>query len=209
MINHEKIKMMKQLYALFVVLTLTLLLTSQAYSLWYGKLRANFSVSIGELDVRIGSYKIISCCHCSHECPETYSSSANLSPNGKRLTIIFENVYPEWKSYIGIVIANDGTLPAKLKSVNVNLIGDSEILDPFYYEVMYFGPYNEGDFARTVWSNIKCCDDLESLSGISPPITFYSSQKIIAWIELGIDENCTEENDALELKITLEYTGGW
>ena len=201
--------MVRQLYALFIVLTLTLLLTSQAYSLWYGKLRANFTVSVGELDVKIGSYKIISCCQCSHECPETYSSSANLSPNGKRLTIIFENVYPEWKSYIGIVITNDGTLPAKLKSVNVNIIEDSEILNSFHYEVMYFGPYNKGDFARTVWSNIKCCDDLESLSSTSPPITFYPSQKIIAWIELGIDENCTKENNTLELEITLKYVGGW
>jgi len=33
----------------------------------------------------------------------------------------------------------------KFKSVNANLIGTSEILDSFYYEIMYFGPYNEGD----------------------------------------------------------------
>ena len=46
--------------------------------------------------------------------PGNIFSTANLSPNGKRLTVIFESVYPEWKNYIGMVIANDGTLPAKI-----------------------------------------------------------------------------------------------
>lgn len=199
----------KQLYALFIAFTLTLLFISQAYSLWYSKLRANFSVSIGELDVKIGSYKIVSCCHCHHNCSEDYSISANLSSSGYKLTVVFKNIYPKWGSYVGIVIANEGTLPAKFKSVNVKPIASLDVLKYFNYEIKYFGPFSGGDFTKTVWSNIKCCNDIASLTGISLPTVFYSSQKIVAWIGLNVNSSYSGESGVLKLEITLRYTGGW
>lgn len=134
--------MRKQLYTTLILFTLVLLFISQAYSLWYSKLRANFYVSVGELDAEIGSYKIISCCRCYYECPENYTSSADLSSNGRQLAVYFENVYLGWESYVGIVIANNGTLPAKLRSVHISSDGNPELLEYFQYDVMYFGSFD-------------------------------------------------------------------
>jgi len=177
--------------ALILSVMLVLTLTAYAYSAWSQSLRLNVYVKTGEFNVEIGSCKAVSCFkHVEFECDDCNDGF-----------IIVENAFPGWEGWIGLVIANEGTLPAELYDVIIEASGD--IADHIRVRDIYFyGPFKTS--FKEVWGHVTC-DDLPFDGYVLPPIEMFPGEKVVVWIDIYLDEE-TPYDSLGTLDITLEFT---
>ncbi len=114
----------------FIIITLAL--CGVVYSHWSERVRIISRVKMGDLCVRIGSYKIL--VENEEEVNLAYGTSIKIWVRGEE----------EGGIWIGLVIANEGSLPAFVK-YSVTLP------EEFSYESYFYGPYKRG-IPREVWA---------------------------------------------------------
>jgi len=171
-------KHFKIAYALFVlVVFLSTILTVYAYSMWYAILGVNVTIETGEFNVEIGSCKAVSCSPCC-------CTDCEVSDDGSTVYIMFENVPPGWVGWIGLVIANEGSVTAEIEDVTVSASG--ELTGHLHVVHVYFyGPYKTS--FKEVWGKVEC-EDLPFPGWIEPPVILDPGYKVVSWIEIYLDE---------------------
>jgi hypothetical protein len=190
---------LKGLTFIGVQLLLVVITLSAAQFLWSEQLSVNFSVNTGYSNISIGSYKVIvtECCNCcccdengdhgNHEGCEYYEDDAEIIDNGSTLSTNFTlSNDTEMVVWMGLVISNEGTIPGNLTGVIVSY-SSNVTLDDFSVSTYYYGPYDGGDFT-VVWANIctpQTCN-LPAPGDVSTPITLFTGQKAVVWMQLNI-----------------------
>ncbi len=169
-------KLTHYIYVLLVMILSFIVLSNTAYALWSETLNVNMRMSMGEFDTRICYYKVLTCCH---HCNVT----AQLSEDGNALSISLENLHPGWVGWVGIVVCNRGTLPARILRTNVIITeGSSEIREHFHYKLFYYGIHGRHNL-----QNMVCCGSLPLPHNSSLPVSFSPGEKVLILTRLMIN----------------------
>lgn len=181
-----------KLLTLELVLLATIPLSSYAYSLWYESLLINVQVKMGELNLKIGSCKAVSCCrNVEFKCVKV----------DDEVYLIIEKAYPGWEGWFGLVIVNEGSIPVMLRDVRISREG--ALSQYISISAMYFyGPYKRG--FREVWGRVKC-EDLPFKGYINPPVEVDLGEKVIVWAKIVIKDTAPYGASG-SLSIKLEFT---
>ena len=183
--------------ALFMALAVTLSIAGFTYAHWTDTVQIQGKVKVAHIRMTIISYKNLTSNYI-----EKYSTiTSELSADGHVLTLRCTNLKPCWFVWIGLVLQNTGTLPAKLKPPVYSYDPPDSWEDCFENTEYFYGPYPEetGFGQLEVWSNVKV--DRELLSDgtttfITPPtatspppfepIPVEPDEKVVIWIWIHV-----------------------
>lgn len=198
--------MIMKALAFIMLMVLLLSMFTSAYAMWNDQLKANIKVSTGDLDARFKCFKIITCgCHCGcKKPPNTYHASGKIVNNGKKFIGKFENVYPNWRAVVALVIENTGTLPETLTKVNVRVSGDNDLLRIFEYKVCVLGPF--GNILRSsYWTRLN--HDIVNNVICKRRLVLDPREKALVIIPMEIHgfSNSTE----LKMEVTFDFVASW
>ncbi len=152
---------MKYTYQLAVIV-LIISMTLTTYGLWFDDLRVNVYIHINDNSVDIGSYKAyILDINSSKNYRGVEDQDASISSDSKKFSLTNLSSYCINTSgcnlslWIGLVLANNGTVPINIDDVSMNITGSySDVTIRKYY----YGPYKTGLGYRDVWGNIDPSD---------------------------------------------------
>ncbi|RLG59572.1 hypothetical protein DRN86_04045 [Candidatus Geothermarchaeota archaeon] len=164
-----------------------------AFAHWSKTLRISGTVKTAKFVIVIGSYKVL--------IPKEYKNVTSVESelvNNSTLKITCENVFPGWYIWVGLVIHNKGTLPARVKDVNVAIEDLDGIGDYFNVSNYFYGPYSKGDFIE-VWGGVKA-EDLPFDNWKEPPISFDPCQKVISWTRISFN---TDDPNAMDKTVEI------
>ncbi|MCS7386225.1 MAG: hypothetical protein NDF55_05750 [archaeon GB-1867-005] len=187
-----------ELSFVFSILLIVLVISGFAYSHWNEILQISGKIKMGHFYVKIGSYKAVVPKEFRRVAPIEDDQMVLIDPY--TLKVMCENVCSGWYAWIGLVVCNDGTLPAKIKAIHVVFENQSELQDYLETEIYFYGPFDRGDF-KVVWGHVEA-DDLPFNDAVAPPIFFDPSQKVIVWIKVSF--NSTSDNGLED--ISLHFT---
>lgn len=195
--------MILKVLASVVLMVLLLSMFTSAYAMWNDRLKANIKVSTGDLDARFKCFKIITC-GCKKP-PSTYHTSGKIVNNGKKFIGEFENVYPNWRAVVALVIENTGTLPETLIKVNVRVSGDNDLLRIFEYKVCVLGPFGRKIFDSPYWTRLN--HDIVNNVICKRRLVLDPGEKALVIIPMEIHgfSNSTD----LKMEVTFDFAASW
>jgi len=178
-----------KLTALILIPLIALAILGITYSHWQQILTITGTITTGKWGTEIGSYKVL----YPHGYDEQMPISDQLLSGNQTLQITIENTTSSWYMWVGLVIPNDGILPAQVKTPIYKYLLNSINIESYFTNTTYFyGPFDRGDF-NTVWdgTQIKDLPPPESTNPPfttpppqTPPITLETSQKAIIWTKI-------------------------
>lgn len=123
---------MKKVKYITLILVLALGLLGGAYAAWHDVLQAKGTVATGNIDVVFTKAESNdpgeSLDPSSPEGDKKHvgSTEVAISEDGKKLIVTIENGYPGYESEICYCVVNNGTVPVKLQSKNVEIKGNAD-----------------------------------------------------------------------------------
>ena len=177
---------------ILAILNLILILTiinGLAHSHWQQTLTITGTVTTGKWGTEIGSSKVL----YPHGYDEHMTITDQTLPDHQTLKITIENTTSSWYTWVGLVIPNDGILPAQVKTPIYEYLSNSINIESHFTNTTYFyGPFDGGDF-NAVWDGTQI-EDLPPQESTdppfttpppqTPPITLETSQKAIIWTKI-------------------------
>ena len=189
--------MARGLTAIVLILLILLILIGLSQAHWRDRLRIVGVVKTGKWTPEIGSYKIVTPTGYDEYSPIT----ATIGEEGQCLKVICVNVSTGWHIWVGLLVANDGTVPVKILNPQV-LIKPIDLSGNFTVNIYLYGPYSRGDHIE-VWGEV----DMEDLpfSGSVETVALNPSQKAVIWIEFIFngDEEVTIEE--VQIIVTIRH----
>lgn len=141
----------------FVAFIVALSLSGLTFAHWSDMVRIEGSAKMAHISTTIISYKAL-----TPKEAEAYSTvEASLSDDGHVLTLSCKNLRPCWYIWVGLVIQNQGTLPANVKPPAYEFEGPDGFDDYFEVTDYCYGPYPEstGFGNLELWGKIKVGDE--------------------------------------------------
>ena len=167
--------MLRGLTAVIIILLTLLILTGISYAYWRDKLEIVAVVKTGRWISKIHSYKIVP--------PPGYGEhsqvTAIIGEDCQCLNVTCVNVSTGWHIWIGILVANDGTVPVKILNPQV-LITPRDLSENFTVNTYLYGPYSRGDHIK-IWDEVNM-EDLP-FNGSVETVALNPSQKAVIWIK--------------------------
>ena len=157
-----------------LLMLLAVLLLAGANAMWFEELGMNVGVSMASLDLSITSYKLL-CQYC--DCDEGDCEMV-VNDDGKEASVITYNVPPGSALWVGLVISNDGTVPAVLTDVVVE--GEATGTEVYVYGP-FRSPGNSG-----VWGNVELSELPFSGDTGLPGNDCDPSFKYVVWIKIVV-----------------------
>ena len=205
-----------------LLIILATVFLSTAYTMWYSRLEIDVSLETGYIDPLISSSKLL-CCHtnCSccnidmrnnstgnntenstylvmrEQCKLDCKNIALNSVNSSTVRIFVSKLRKGHSIWVGLVISNNGTLPAKIENIMVKGLQHEDKTTIYIYGPLH-APGTSG-----VWSNV-CCKDLPFPGNTSlPSNAIYSNKKLIAWIHIKPVESLHNATITITVKGSL------
>jgi len=185
----EEVETMRRLTALILIPLILLTLTGMAYTHWADRVEIIGVVKTGKWRPEIGSYKIVTPVGYDEKNPV----NGKISEDKQSLLVTCANVSEGWNIWVGLIIANEGTIPAEISEPDI-YIWPTDQSGGFNVETYLYGPYDRGEHTE-VWGGVKM-EDLPFEGNVTGSITLNPSQKAVIWIEFTfegdevIDEAC-------------------
>ncbi len=171
--------------ATYLAMSVVLLSISVSYSMYFDTLKANVYVDIADLDMDITCYKVCKCCcHCCCcHCHRLDRSHTSLSSDNSSLEIYDVGCpcpcFNKLVLWVGMIIKNNGELPAKFKDVNVSITGSYSS-----YKVTHFiyGPFS--NHTLHPWSSVNCTNPC--VPGHNSTLVVDPGHRMILWMKIVV-----------------------
>lgn len=178
-----------KLTALILIPLIAMAILGISYSHWQQTLFITGTVTTGKWGTEIGSCKVL----YPHGYDEQMDIADQKTSNNQTLQIIIEGTTGSWYMWVGLVIPNDGMLPAQVKTPIYEYILNSMNIESCFTNTTYFyGPFNRGDF-NAVWDGTQIQDlplpestdpPFTTPPPQIPPVTLETSQKAVIWTKI-------------------------
>ena len=178
----------KPLSALMAI-TIALSVVGIAYSAWTDNIYIEGKVKMAHVTMKIISDKVLTSKEVERYSEITYERSED----GHYLAITSNNLKRCWFVWVGLVLQNQGTIPANLKSFEYYFEGPDGFEDYFEVDDYFYGPYPEstGFGELEVWGMVKVSDEgpLKPDGEVTftepkntPPFKTEPGEKSVVWI---------------------------
>jgi hypothetical protein len=130
---------MNRVSGLLLVLLVAVSLSGLTYAHWSDTVRIEGTAKMAHIRTTIISYKALT----PKKVQEYATVNASLSEDGHLLTLSCSNLKPCWYIWVGLVLQNQGTLPANVKPPAYEFEGPDGFHDYFEVADYCYGPYPE------------------------------------------------------------------
>lgn len=172
-----------------MALTIALSLVGISYSAWSDQIHIVGEVKMAHVTMTIISEKVLTSREVERYSEITYTRSED----GHYLSITCDNLRGCWFVWVGLVLQNQGTIPANLKAPEYYFEGPDGFEDYFEVEDYFYGPYPEetGFGSLEVWGRVKVSEDgpLKPDGNVTfaepqstPPFKTEPGEKCVVWI---------------------------
>ena len=177
---------------------IALTVASATYALWQENLNIIGRIETAVWSQSIGSSKIVT----PRGYDENRSIISSIINNGKTLKLICANISSGWNIWAGILIQNDGTIPTSVDQPAIEISGAEK--QDFTINIYYYGPYNKGEHAKSVWGGVEI-GKLPFSDWKEPgEIILNPGQKSVIWINFEYEPESLIEQ--IEIEITIRYS---
>jgi len=146
-----------------ILIIISLAICGTTYTRWSEMIKIKGKVKMGDLCVRIGSCKVLVENKSREEAQLAYGNPVKIWIEGSE----------EGGVWVGLVIANDGSIPAYIRY-------DIDLPKGFLYETYFYGPYKRG-IPHKVWAFW----DGSVVEGYSnEPPNLNKGYKFVAWYHI-------------------------
>ncbi|RLI28623.1 hypothetical protein DRO58_01755 [Candidatus Bathyarchaeota archaeon] len=192
--KEEVDEVIRKLVAIAVIPLILLTLTGMAYTHWADRVEIIGVVETGKWRPEIGSYKIVTPVGYDEENPV----NGEISEDKQSLLVTCANVSEGWNIWVGLIIANEGTIPVEMGEPGI-YIRPLDQSESFNVEIYLYGPYDRGGHTE-VWGGVKM-EDLPFEGNVTGSIILNPSQKAVVWIEFTFEGD--EVIDEARIIITI------
>ncbi|MDH5437279.1 MAG: hypothetical protein OEX76_00070 [Candidatus Bathyarchaeota archaeon] len=199
-----------KIYALFMVLAITLSIVGFAYAHWADTIQIEGSVKIAHLLISIKSEKVLT----SKEVEKYSEIEYQVSPDEHTLQLHCTNVKECWFVWIGLVTQNQGTLPANVKPPVYSYEDPNGFIEYFENKTYIYGPYPEetGYGKLEVWGNVMVDNQLKLDGTVNfptevptpTPFVAYPGEKVVIWIWIHCKGNLPDSAIGKDIKLYIE-----
>ena len=187
-----------KIYSVLMVMAIVLSVVGLTYSAWTDTIYIEGNVKMAHVMMTIISEKVLT----SKEYPKPIYE---VSEDGHLLTLNCSGLRECWYVWIGLVLQNQGSVPANVKPPQYIFEGPDNFVQYFETEEYFYGPYpeNTGFGTREVWGKVKVGEHLLANGSVDFPdteplpdeIPFPTDpgEKFIIWIWIHV---CDEPPDA-------------
>ena len=199
-----------KIYALFMVLAITLSIVGFAYAHWTDTIQITGTAKIAHVLISIKSEKVLT----SKEVENYSKIEYQVSPDEHTLQVNCTNVKPCWFVWIGLVTQNQGTLPVNVKPPEYSYEDPNGFKEYFENKTYLYGPYPEetgyGDLE--VWGNVKVDNQLKSDGTVDfptevpkpAPFTADPGEKVVIWIWIHCEEDLPSSANGKDIKLYIK-----
>jgi len=176
-------------------------MSGYTYAHWTDSVFKNYRMHVGCVDTEIKTYKVLS--------PYNDDLIDTWPPDGptRTLSISAENVFPGWYAWIGFIIQNQGTLPARIHIPTYQVSDPDNVWDWFTHEEYFYGQLIDGesygwerrDVPRDVYANVKLKPTPGAVlppppDNIPPPVYLeaygpHTLNSMVLWIRLQLRDD--------------------
>jgi hypothetical protein len=194
--------MNEKIAAIFCTILVAMSLSGVAYSHWSDTVNIMGTVEMAHLEIVIGSEKVLS----PHNDRITVSK-----PDKQTLQIIAEDVSPCWYVWIGLLIHNEGILPAEAKEPVITFEDPDNLQDYIDSYTYFYGPHTGGDHNSYVWGSHAKLENLPDdgdeplfpAEPVEPPVPIDPCQHVVTWTWVHFD---TDDNSMMGKTIKIFIT---
>jgi len=185
-----------KLYALLMLLAITLSTAGFVYAHWTDIIRINGTIKMAHILIDIKSEKVL-----MSRCVKRYYNSwvcYQVSPDLHTLEIHSKNLGPCWYIWVGLVMQNQGTLSGKIKAPVYSFEPSDGWGDYFETKEYFYGPYpeNTGFGTLEVWGKVEIDKQLKKDGTVTfttpstpTPFTLNPTEKAVIWIWIHCKAN--------------------
>lgn len=170
----------KRLFTLLIIPMLLIPMTSLGVAHFTDSAMEKYKLHFAGPEIEIKDYKICAPCKWKHLI--TVSPPPHDLPTD---TIsISSKIFPCWYVWIGLVLHNQGCLPAYVK-LDYEREDPFDIWQYFKHNEFYYGPYNNTEFEAVrekIWDNT--CKKPLCVKPDKPPIKLNPCERLVLWIRL-------------------------
>lgn len=174
----------KQLFALLIIPMLLVPMAGLSYAHFTGSVVKKYKLHVCGPQIEIKNYTIVTSCWLKR----VIKVSPPIGELPTDTISISSKIFPCWFVWIGLVLHNQGCIPAKV-NVSEYIIDDpDDVWKWFKHKEFFYGPYTEEELEAVrdkvwdhrVWWRMppKCVTPTE------PPITLQPCQRLVLWIKL-------------------------
>lgn len=203
--------MNKKILSALMGFTIALSAVGITYSAWSDKIYIKGEVKMAHVTMTIISEKVLTSKEVERYSEITYERQED----GHYLSITCDNLKECWFVWVGLVLQNQGTIPAKLKAPEYFFEGPDGFGDYFEVEDYFYGPYpeNTGFGNLEVWGNVKVSNEgpLKPTGEVTftepqktPPFKTEPGEKTVVWIWIhcmDVPPNANGETVVLYIRI--------
>ena len=167
--------------AIFNLILVLTIITGLTYSSWQDTIEIKGSVRMAHRKFIIDSEKVLFPTGTGFN--QTHPIYYYVTPDNRSLIAECQNVDYNWTIAIGLLIKNTGTLPLKLKNVEITF----NITDTtnFTITTYYYGPFPPGtNFNFPYWDGITF-EGVPPAGDSPPPITLDPEDHAITWTTIN------------------------
>jgi len=148
--------MNKKAFTTLMAITIALSAVGITYSAWTDNVYIEGKVKMAHVTMTIISDKVLTSKEVQRYSEITYERSED----GHYLAITSNNLKQCWFVWVGLVLQNQGTVPADLKSFEYYFEGPDGFEDYFEVKDYFYGPYpeNMGFGTLEIWGTAKVSD---------------------------------------------------
>lgn len=179
---------------LFMAFIIALSLTGLVYAHWSDTIKIEGKLEMAHIGIQIKSYKAL-----LPKEDKDGNIEAEISEDGHLLTITWTNLGPDRYAWIGLVIQNQGSLPAYVKAPEYIFEGPDGFDDYFETKEWFYGPYSEktGFGTLEIWGKVAISEEgpLKPDGTVTvtdmlhdPPVPTDPYEKVVVWIWIYCDE---------------------
>jgi len=181
----------------FLLLMLALSITGYSYSHWQETIYIQGTIKTGYWKLVIDSEKLLVPVGPGIGFNDTHPIYYHVTPDNQSLIAECQNVDYNWTIAIGLLIKNTGTIPLKLKNVEITF----NITDTTNFTITthYYGPFPPGtNFNFPYWDGIKF-EEVPPAGDSPSPIPLDPNDHAITWTTINY-------NGTQPLNITITAT---
>ncbi len=172
------------------LLLLSLIACGLVYGRWKQRVTISGKSATGKLSLGLGSFKILK----ERDIELVYFK-------GEKVLEIYSNATPSWYLWVGLIIENNGSLPAYLEVTK-------EVPDSISIEEYFYGPYKRA-IPRKVWALVRL-DGGDKF--VEPPPEGYEDQvpdlleegyKLVVWLRISLSEDTVEKPEVADVALCI------
>jgi hypothetical protein len=218
---------MKKTKLIALVMVVAIMLMGAGYALWSDQVSLTTKVSTGNFDMaitkvttRTGDNQTQNEVHNWHSYDWTHSVSKSFTAN--EAIVEFGDMYPGGMVQVDMTMTNNGTIPAKLKSVDVEyLSGNEELFKLLRAETSWKADIN-GDGTQDDWAHVEWGTWYKLPKALKALVDNVNNNNLViepnGWFALGdgTEDGCIKikldpsagnefQNESVRFKITFDW----